>query len=105
MRWTRSYERAARACVGTMTLFSSKLKQAARTAKFVRSQRLVAGNGGGRRHGYGPINAVVAIRARAYAAIDVIQWPGGFSRRDTGGRALARDPIQSNRITPGSMRF
>jgi hypothetical protein len=47
----------------------------------------------------------VAIRARAYAAIDVIQWPGGFSRRDTGGRALARDPIQSNRITPGSTRF
>ena len=29
-------------------------------------------------------------RARAYAAIDRIDWPGGFCRRDIGWRALAR---------------
>jgi hypothetical protein len=32
-------------------------------------------------------------RAHAYAAIDVIDWPGGFYRRDIGWRALARDPV------------
>jgi phosphoribosylamine--glycine ligase len=42
-------------------------------------------------------------RARAYAAIDVIDWPGGFYRRDIGWRAFARDPVQLGRITPGSM--
>jgi phosphoribosylamine--glycine ligase len=40
-------------------------------------------------------------RARAYAAIDVIDWPGGFYRRDIGWRALARDPVQLDRITSG----
>jgi phosphoribosylamine---glycine ligase len=40
---------------------------------------------------------VADARARAYAAIDVIDWPGGFYRRDIGWRAL--------RITPGSTRF
>ncbi len=30
-------------------------------------------------------------RDRAYAAIDRIDWPGGFCRRDIGWRALARD--------------
>ena len=31
---------------------------------------------------------VVEARARAYAAIDMIDWPGGFYRRDIGWRAL-----------------
>jgi phosphoribosylamine-glycine ligase len=42
--------------------------------------------------------------ARAFAAIDVIDWPGGFYRRDIGWRA-ARDPFQWGRSTPGSTRF
>jgi len=29
-------------------------------------------------------------RARAYAAVDAIDWPGGFCRRDIGWRSLAR---------------
>jgi phosphoribosylamine---glycine ligase len=33
---------------------------------------------------------VAAARAKAYAAIDRIQWPEGFCRRDIGWRALAR---------------
>jgi phosphoribosylamine-glycine ligase len=37
----------------------------------------------------------------AYAAIDVIEWPDGFRRRDTGWGAFARDPAQLDRITPG----
>jgi phosphoribosylamine--glycine ligase len=37
---------------------------------------------------------VADARAHAYAAIDVIDWPGGFYRRDIGWRALARDPIK-----------
>ena len=30
-------------------------------------------------------------RQRAYAAIDAIDWPGGFCRRDIGWRAMAKD--------------
>jgi phosphoribosylamine---glycine ligase len=48
---------------------------------------------------------VAEARARAYAAIDVIDWPGGFYRRDIGWRAFARGPVQLNRTTPGSARF
>jgi phosphoribosylamine--glycine ligase len=48
---------------------------------------------------------VADARARAYAAIDVIDWPGGFYRRDIGWRALARDPVQLGRSTPGSTGF
>ena len=48
---------------------------------------------------------VADARARAYAAIDVIDWPGGFYRRDIGWRAFVRDPVQLNRITPGSTGF
>jgi phosphoribosylamine---glycine ligase len=33
---------------------------------------------------------VAAARAKAYAAIDRIEWPEGFCRRDIGWRALAR---------------
>ncbi|HEX3497429.1 MAG TPA: hypothetical protein VHT02_09730 [Methylocella sp.] len=29
----------------------------------------------------------------AYAAIDRIDWPGGFYRRNTGWRAFARVPV------------
>ena len=45
---------------------------------------------------------VAEARARAYAAIDVIDWPGGFYRRDIGWRAFPRDPIQLDRSTSGS---
>ncbi len=38
--------------------------------------------------GLGP--DVETARARAYAAIDCIDWPEGFCRRDIGGRALRR---------------
>ncbi len=48
---------------------------------------------------------VAEARARAYAAIDMIDWPGGFYRRDIGWRALARDPVQLDRSTPGNPRF
>jgi phosphoribosylamine---glycine ligase len=34
---------------------------------------------------------VAAARERAYAAVDRINWPGGFCRRDIGRRALKRD--------------
>jgi phosphoribosylamine--glycine ligase len=30
-----------------------------------------------------------AAVTRAYAAVDLIDWPGGFCRRDIGWRALA----------------
>jgi phosphoribosylamine--glycine ligase len=33
---------------------------------------------------------VAEARSRAYAAVDTIDWPGGFCRRDIGWRALAR---------------
>ncbi|MGI8568549.1 MAG: phosphoribosylamine--glycine ligase, partial [Methylocella sp.] len=48
---------------------------------------------------------VVEARARAYAAIDMIDWPGGFYRRDIGWRAFASDPIHLNRVTQGSTGF
>ena len=63
-------------------------------------QRLIAD--GGRVLNVTGVGADVAdARARAYAAIDVIDWPGGFYRRDIGWRALARDPVQLDRITSG----
>jgi len=31
-----------------------------------------------------------AARARAYALVDAVDWPGGFARRDIGWRALLR---------------
>lgn len=39
--------------------------------------------------GYGP--DVKAAQAAAYAAVDRIDWPGGFCRRDIGWRAVARE--------------
>ncbi len=35
--------------------------------------------------------SVAEAQARAYAAIDLIDWPGGFCRRDIGWRAIARE--------------
>ena len=34
---------------------------------------------------------VAEAQARAYAAVDAIDWPGGFCRRDIGWRAIARE--------------
>ncbi len=34
-------------------------------------------------------------RARAYAAVERIDWPGGFCRRDIGWRAVAREQSAS----------
>jgi len=34
---------------------------------------------------------VTEARARAYAAVDRVRWPGGFCRRDIGWRAVARE--------------
>ena len=39
--------------------------------------------------GFGP--TVKAAQAAAYAAVDRIDWPGGFCRRDIGWRAVARE--------------
>ncbi|MGI8570312.1 MAG: phosphoribosylamine--glycine ligase [Methylocella sp.] len=67
-------------------------------------QRLIAG--GGRVLNVTGVGADVAeARSRAYAAIEMIDWPGGFYRRDIGWRAFARDPVQLDRITPGRTRF
>jgi phosphoribosylamine---glycine ligase len=53
-------------------------------------QKLIAD--GGRVLNVTAIGADVAeARARAYAAIDSIDWPGGFCRRDIGWRELKRD--------------
>jgi phosphoribosylamine--glycine ligase len=32
---------------------------------------------------------------RAYAAVDRIDWPGGFCRRDIGWRAVAREQVRA----------
>jgi phosphoribosylamine--glycine ligase len=46
---------------------------------------------GGRVLNVSAIGATVAeARARAYAAVDAIDWPGGFCRRDIAMRGLAR---------------
>jgi len=36
-------------------------------------------------------NTVREAQARAYAAVDAIDWPQGFCRRDIGWRAIARE--------------
>ncbi len=38
---------------------------------------------------------VAEAQKRAYAAIDKIDWPGGFCRRDIGWRAIAREELKS----------
>jgi len=35
-------------------------------------------------------NTIAEVRSRAYAAVDKIDWPGGFCRRDIGFRAVGR---------------
>jgi phosphoribosylamine--glycine ligase len=48
---------------------------------------------GGRVLGVTALGATVAeAQARAYQAVDRLDWPGGFCRRDIGWRAVARDP-------------
>lgn len=55
-----------------------------------RDGRLVAE--GGRVLDVTALGATVSeARARAYAAVDRIDWPGGFCRRDIGWRAVARE--------------
>jgi phosphoribosylamine---glycine ligase len=67
-------------------------------------QRLIAD--GGRVLNVTGVGADVAeARARAYAAIDLIDWPGGVYRRDIGWRALALDPAELDQSTPGSADF
>ena len=34
--------------------------------------------------------SLAAARARAYAGVDAIDWPGGFCRRDIGAKALTK---------------
>ena len=47
---------------------------------------------GGRVLNVTAIGATVSeARKRAYAAVDLIRWPGGFCRRDIGWRAVARE--------------
>jgi phosphoribosylamine--glycine ligase len=36
---------------------------------------------------------VAEAQARAYKAVDLIDWPGGFCRRDIGWRAIAREKV------------
>jgi phosphoribosylamine--glycine ligase len=53
---------------------------------------------GGRVLGVTALGADIAeARARAYAAVDLIDWPGGFCRRDIGWRALARAGVTEHR--------
>ncbi|NND49791.1 MAG: phosphoribosylamine--glycine ligase [Rhizobiales bacterium] len=39
---------------------------------------------------------IAEAQARAYRAVDLIDWPGGFCRRDIGWRAIARDQVSAN---------
>ena len=36
-------------------------------------------------------SSITEAAARSYQAVDTIQWPGGFNRRDIGWRAIARE--------------
>ena len=55
----------------------------------LKDQKLVSA--GGRVLGVTALgDTIAAARASAYAAIDSIDWPGGFCRRDIGWRALNR---------------
>jgi phosphoribosylamine--glycine ligase len=38
---------------------------------------------------------VAQAQARAYAAVDKVNWPGGFCRRDIGYLAIAREKAAS----------
>ena len=36
-------------------------------------------------------SSITEAAARSYQAVDTIEWPGGFNRRDIGWRAIARE--------------
>ena len=40
-------------------------------------------------------DTIVEAQTRAYAAVDLIDWPGGFCRRDIGWREVARERAQT----------
>jgi phosphoribosylamine--glycine ligase len=42
--------------------------------------------------------SVGEAQARAYEAVDKIDWPGGFCRRDIGWRAVAREKSNVTKI-------
>ncbi len=46
--------------------------------------------------------SVGQAQARAYAALDRIDWPEGFCRRDIGGRAVAREAGQERAVRSAS---
>jgi phosphoribosylamine--glycine ligase len=55
-----------------------------------RDGKIVA-NGGRVLNVCGAGKTIREAQARAYAAVDKIEWPGGFCRRDIGWRAIARE--------------
>ncbi|MFN4088795.1 MAG: phosphoribosylamine--glycine ligase [Alphaproteobacteria bacterium] len=72
----------AAGAAGTVTVFHAGTKR--------EGERILAA--GGRVLGVTALAPTVAeARARAYAAVDRIDWPGGFCRRDIGWRAVARE--------------
>ena len=54
----------------------------------------VTANGGRVLNVCGIGKTVAEAQQRAYAAVDRINWPGGFCRRDIGWRAIAREKMQ-----------
>jgi phosphoribosylamine--glycine ligase len=44
--------------------------------------------------------SVSEAQQRAYAAIEAIDWPAGFCRRDIGWRAIARESLTAQRADP-----
>ena len=47
---------------------------------------------------------IAEAQARAYAAVDKIDWPGGFCRRDIGWRAVRRRAKLRRRAPPKNSR-
>ncbi len=80
---------------GTITGLDQAAKAALEVTVFHAGTRLDGANlvpAGGRVLGVTATGASVAeAQARAYAAVDAINWPGGFCRRDIGWRAIARE--------------
>ena len=51
---------------------------------------------GGRVLNVTALGATIAeAQARAYEAVDMVDWPGGFCRRDIGWQAIARGPLSA----------
>ena len=59
------------------------------TARGVNNELLATGGRVLNVTSFGP--TVKAAQTAAYAAVDRIDWPGGFCRRDIGWRAIARE--------------